>query len=103
MSANIFNLTHPLRTGFIKLQPNGRELYGTVIRQGLMNKTVTVRVSSYHYNYKIGFWLTRSRNFHVHDEENYCKTGDKVVIQSCRKISKHKSYYVRNIVLAAGR
>ena len=26
MSANIWNLTHPLRAGFIKLAPNGKEL-----------------------------------------------------------------------------
>ena len=103
MSANIWNLTHPLRAGFIKLAPNGKELYGTVIRQGRMNKTVTVRVSSYHWNYKVGFWVTRNKNFHCHDEENYCRTGDKVIIQSCRKLAKSKHFFVRNIVLAAGR
>ena len=103
MSSNIFNLTHPLRTGFIKLAPNGRELFGTVIRQGRMDKTVTVRVHSYRWNYKVGFWMTRGKNFHCHDEENYCRTGDKVIIKSCRKLSTLKHFYVRNIVLAAGR
>jgi hypothetical protein len=42
--------------------------------------------------------MGRSRNFHCHDEESFCRTGDKVVIQSCRKISSIKHYYVRNIV-----
>ena len=32
MSANIWNLAHPLRTGFVKLAPNGKEKFGTVIR-----------------------------------------------------------------------
>ena len=103
MSSNIFNLTHPLRTGFIKLAPGGKEMYGTVIRQGRMNKTVTVRVNSYHWNYKVGFWLTKGKNFHCHDEEDYCRTGDKVIIQACRPLSKSKHFFVRNIVLAAGR
>jgi ribosomal protein S17 len=24
--------------------------------------------------------MSKSKNFHVHDSENYCRTGDKVVI-----------------------
>jgi len=103
MSSNIWNLKHPLRTGFIKLAPNGKELYGAVVRQGRMDKTVTVRVSSYHWNYKVGFWMSNSKNFHVHDQENYARTGDKVIIQACRHHSKSKNFFVRNIVLAAGR
>ena len=103
MSSNIWNLTHPLRTGFIKLAPNGREFYGTVIRQGRMSNTVTVRINSYHWNYKVGFWMSRNKNFHCHDEENYCRTGDKVIIKACRKMSAIKHFYVRNIVLATGR
>ena len=47
--------------------------------------------------------MTKSKNFHCHDGENYCRTGDKVVIQQCRKITPIKYYFVRNIVLAAGR
>ncbi len=68
-----------------------------------MSKTVTVRIHSYHWNYKIGFWMTKGKNFHCHDEEEYCRTGDKVIISQCRKLSKMKNYYVRSIVLAAGR
>ena len=103
MSANIYNLRHPLRTGFIKLAPYNREMYGTVIRHGRMNKTVTVRVNSYHWSYKCNFWLTKGKNFHCHDEEDYCRTGDKVVIKACRKLSNIKHFYVRNIVLATSR
>ena len=80
MSSNIWNLKHPLRTGFIKLAP-GKEKYGTVVKQGINDKTVTVKVNSYHWNYKVGFWLTKAKFLHCHDEENYVRTGDKVVIQ----------------------
>ena len=31
------------------------------------------------------------------------KTGDKVVIRACRKLSARKYYYVRNIVKPIGR
>jgi small subunit ribosomal protein S17 len=68
-----------------------------------MNKTVTVRIHSYHFNYKVGIWMTKGRNFHCHDEEEYCRTGDKVIISQCRKLSKSKNFFIRNIVLAAGR
>ena len=100
---NIWNLQHPLRTGFVKIAPHGLEKYGTVIKQGFKNKTVTVRVSSYGYNYKIGFWTGKGKTFHVHDEDNYCRTGDKVIIRGCRKLSPTKHYYVSRIVKATGR
>ena len=35
----------------------------------------------------------------MHDEENYCTTGDKVVIRRCAPITSNKHYYVRNIVI----
>ena len=45
MSTSIYNLTHPQRSGFIRLAPSGHELFGTVIRQGKMDKTVTVSMT----------------------------------------------------------
>ena len=42
--SNVFNFKDPLRTGFIKLKSAGYEKYGTVIKAGLSNKTVTVRL-----------------------------------------------------------
>ena len=42
MSSSITNWANPLRNGFVKIAPNGREVYGTVIRAGLNQKTVTV-------------------------------------------------------------
>ena len=42
MSSSITNLADATRKGFVKLAPNGVEMFGTVIRSGRMNKTVTV-------------------------------------------------------------
>ena len=104
MSTSITNLTNVLRNGHVRIMPNGRELFGTVIRAGKMNKTVTVRVSRYSFNYKAKVWLGIGRNFHAHDEENFCQTGDKVVIRTNPvPFSKIKTYYVRNIILATAR
>ena len=47
MASSIYNLRHPLRTGNIRLAPSGKELFGTVIRDGKMNKTVTVSSITY--------------------------------------------------------
>lgn len=43
MSSNIWNLTHPIRSGHVPLKYGGNELFGTVIRHGRMSKTVTVK------------------------------------------------------------
>lgn len=43
-------------------------------------------------------YFTRSSDYLVHDEDNYCREGDKVVIKSSPQLSKLKHYYVRNIV-----
>ena len=44
-------------------------------------------------------YFSRNANYLVHDEENFCRVGDKVVIRSIGgKISSQKSYYVRNVV-----
>ena len=52
---------------------------------------------------KVAIWTQRSKNFSVHDEENFCRSGDKVVIRRCRKLTHTKHYYVRNIVKHVGR
>ena len=39
----------------------------------------------------------------MHDEEEFCVTGDKVVIRHCRKLSSTKAYYVNRIIKPAAR
>ena len=48
--------------------------------------------------------MSRANKFHCHDEDEYCRTGDKVVIRyGGKKVSPVKYYYVRNVVLPVGR
>ena len=60
-------------------------------------------MSNYRWIPKVNLWAQRGKNFLVHDEENFCRSGDKVVIRRCRKLTDRKHYYVRNIVRHVGR
>ena len=59
-----------------------------------MDKTVVVKVDmrKRHQKYKKSY--TISKKFKAHDEANEYKTGDKVVIESTRPISKDKRFRV---------
>ena len=61
-----------------------------------MDKTVVVKVDirKRHAKYKKSY--TVSKKFKAHDEKNEYKTGDKVVIESTRPISKDKRFKVLN-------
>ena len=96
--SSIWNFKDPLKCGFVKLAAGGREKYGTVIKSGFMKKTVTVMVDQLTFNTKYKKYVRSSSKFQVHDEEEICKTGDKVVIKVCQPVSKLKHYYVKSIV-----
>lgn len=101
--SSLWNLLAPACSGVVKLAGSGNELFGTVIKHGLINKTVTVRVSSQRWNSKYKLYLHSHKNKLVHDDTNYCVTGDKVIIKSCVRLSKQKAYYVKNIIKAFSR
>lgn len=69
-----------------------RVLQGQVV--GSSDKTVTVRVERrvMHPLYKK--FLTRSKKYAAHDEENIFKVGDMVAIRECPPISKRKRWEV---------
>jgi len=45
--------------------------------------------------------IRRSQKFHAHDETNQCHTGDIVLIQECRPLSRTKSWRVTQLVQKA--
>lgn len=59
-----------------------------------------VKVTSQSWNSKYRSLFYKTTDFQVHDEENYCVVGDKVVISRVKKFTPTKYYYVRNIVKA---
>lgn len=73
------------------------------MKHGVNDKTVTVRVSSKHFNHKYKKELYSNKSKQVHDELNYCVTGDRVIIANCAQLSNTKAYYVKTIVQPFGR
>ena len=74
-------------------KPTKQQMTGTVV-SNKMDKTVVVKVDvrkrhpKYHKSY------TKSYKFKAHDENNGSQIGDRVVIESCRPISKDKMFTV---------
>ena len=65
------------------------------------DKTITVLVERKvkHPLYKK--YIRRSTKLHVHDENNECRTGDRVRVEACRPISKSKCWRLVEIVTRA--
>lgn len=60
------------------------------------SRTVAVDFSVRHPKY--GKYIRRTVKYHVHDENNESRTGDRVEIASCRPLSKTKSWRLVRIV-----
>ena len=73
-----------------------RTKVGTVVSDK-MDKTVVVAVESMKRHRLYGRSVRRTKKYHVHDESNQCKIGDKVVIAESRPVSKTKHWAVREI------
>ena len=78
-----------------------RTITGRVVSDK-MDKSVTVAVVRQVRHPLYGKYIRRTSKLMAHDENNECKTGDKVSIASCRPLSKNKAYRVVDIVERAG-
>ena len=70
-----------------------RLLSGTVVSSN-SNKTIVVKVSRRVKHKMYRKIITRSKNYHAHDENNQFKIGDKVSIIETKPISKLKTWTV---------
>ncbi len=68
-------------------------LKGTVVSDK-MKDTVVVLVERYVKNEKYQKYITLRKRYKVHNPGNTKKVGEKVSIQSCRPISRHKSFEI---------
>ena len=59
-----------------------------------MDKTVVVSVTSFKNHPKYHKQYSYSTKYKAHDEQNTYTTGDKVVIEACRPMSKDKRWRV---------
>ena len=77
-----------------------RTVTGTVVSDK-MNKTVTVLVERTVTHPTIGKVIRRTKKYHAHTETNDYHTGDVVMIEECRPISKTKTWKVSRLVTKA--
>lgn len=74
-----------------------RTLTGQVVSDK-MDKSAVVLVERRVKHPLYGKFIRRSTRFHIHDENNDCRQGDKVTIQECRPISRTKSWKLVEVV-----
>ena len=74
-----------------------RTLQGSV-ESAKMDKTITVVVERKFKHPLYKKFIRRSTRLHAHDADNQCKTGDLVVIEECRPVSKLKSWRLVKVV-----
>ena len=70
---------------------------GTVISDK-MDKTVIVKVQTLKEHRRYKKHIQQSTRFKAHDEQNRCKTGDRVRIEETRPLSKDKRWRVVEIL-----
>jgi len=74
-----------------------RRIVGRVVSDK-MNKTVTVAIERLVKHPVVGKYIRRTTKLMAHDENNECKSGDRVAISECRPIAKNKAWRVVDIV-----
>ncbi len=74
-----------------------RTLEGRVVSDK-MDKSITVMVERKVKHPIYGKYIRRSSKIHAHDEANECGSGDVVVIEQCRPLSKTKTWRLVKVV-----
>lgn len=68
-----------------------------VVTSDKMDKTVVVEVERKQKHPLYGKYIRKHKKYKVHDEENECKFGDRVIIEECKPISKTKQWKLSEI------
>ncbi len=76
---------------------NSRTLSG-IVTSNRSNKTVTVLVERRIKHPLYGKYITLSKKYHAHDENNQYSIGDMVLIEESKPISKTKSWKVLKLL-----
>jgi small subunit ribosomal protein S17 len=77
-----------------------RQLNGTVVSDKMM-KTAVVAVSYQKKHSKYLKYYTVTRRFKAHNENNEYKTGDQVVIEETRPLSRDKRFIIVGLIKKA--
>ena len=81
------------KTKSSKIDVKKRKITGVVVSDK-MTKTRVIEVLRLKKNQKYIKYYSSSRRFKAHDENNEYKTGDKVVIEETRPMSKDKRWRI---------
>lgn len=71
-----------------------RKILRGIVVSDSPDKTVVVSVLRFVKHPKYKKYYKLAKRYQVHDEQNTYKVGDKVVIEECRPISRHKNFQV---------
>ena len=63
-----------------------------------MDKTVVVKIDRLVKHPVYNKYIKRAAKYKAHDNDNSCKTGDRVLIVETRPLSKDKHWKVRQII-----
>ncbi|EGV51630.1 30S ribosomal protein S17 [Candidatus Endoriftia persephonae] len=78
-------------------EASNRTLVGQVVSSG-MDKSITVVVERRVKHPIYGKFVRRSTKVHAHDESNECNSGDTVMVEQCRPLSKTKRWRLVKII-----
>ncbi|HIF62744.1 MAG TPA: 30S ribosomal protein S17 [Deltaproteobacteria bacterium] len=79
----------------------GRQRHRTregVVVSAAMDKTVVVVIKRRFKHRRYHKYIQRSKRFMVHDEENTCREGDRVLIAESRPLSRNKRWRLREVI-----
>jgi small subunit ribosomal protein S17 len=74
-----------------------KERIGVVV-SNKANKTIIVAVQIKYQHPKYMKTLIQTKRYMAHDEDNQCKTGDIVLIEESRPLSKRKRWKLKSII-----
>jgi small subunit ribosomal protein S17 len=74
-----------------------KERIGTVV-SNKADKTIIVSVQMRYQHPKYGKTLVKSKKYMAHDELNTCKSGDIVLLEESRPLSKNKKWTLKEIL-----
>jgi small subunit ribosomal protein S17 len=69
-----------------------------VVTSNAADKSVVVKVENFVMHPLYHRFVRTSSKFMAHDEDNTCNTGDRVLIEECRPVSRRKRWRVRRIL-----
>lgn len=70
---------------------------GTVVSDK-MQKTVVVAITRRYQHKSYKKYVRDQKRYKVHDEENTCRVGDRVLIEETRPLSKQKRWRLKEII-----